>query len=505
MSAPLSFEPLYYKERLNLINPTGDVGVATLWTPVNTAVDYMKNLGIDLGPETSRIAVVANLYGDGLAQMIRNLLWNPQIRHLLIFGQPLTEAGAELENLLTLGAEPVEDMGQKRLLIRGTDRKLDSHFDPSLLQGYYKIKRYGKPSLPETKQGVGTFFSDLPPPVPAARDRIEAPLPQFKPNFFPSEARSHTITRRRPLDAWEEVVCRIMRFGVPSVAGVTKQRLELQNLKVVITEPVEDRDEDLRPYGYSREKFARYQQEFLCGDVPEDVQYTYGSRMRGGWPGLDGRTDDAVTFIANKLAESPSERSAFISIWHTPEDLFAPEERSRPCLASLFFRVFQGHLTLNATFRLHNVMSAWLMNVYGLIALQREVAEKAGGLPIGPITVVSQSISIDPDSQDRFAVAQQILANKIDDLELDRETGKRILREDPNGYFTFTTDNETSEIVVDLKMGGETLQRYRGKTAESVENQISRDNAISDIGHALYVGRQLAIMEQRLKKGQAES
>lgn len=495
----LAFEALYFPERLSIVNPTGDVGVATLWTPTDTARDFLRRLGVDLDPSSSRVAVVANLYGDGLPQMIRNLLWNPQIRHLLVFGQDMSGSARELECLLTKGVEPAERMGQQRYRIVGTERYLDMQFDPALLAGRYNVACFGKPSLDETKDGITAFFATLPPVQAPDRQRVEAPLPSFKPVYFPSEPRAHTVVRRRPLDAWEEVVFRIMRFGIPSVASGTKQRLELQNLKVVVTEPVPDADDHLRPYGFSLAEFAAYQQNLLNGDLPETLAYSYGNRLRGYWRTPDGTVVDTLTVAAEKLAADPTSRGAYMSLWDPSYDMVAPDSQSTPCLVSLFFRVFQGRLTLSATFRAHNTMSAWLKNLYGLMAVQRFVAERANDLPLGAITVVSHSISVDPGSTERFDLAQQIKDAKKDDLELDRASGKRDLREDPNGYFTFTIDEETAEIVADLKAGGETLTRYRGRTAQEIEAQIARDDAISELSHALYVGRQLAIHEARLK------
>lgn len=494
-----TFEALYFSERLKVVNPAGDIGVATLWTPTDTAMGFLQRLGIDLAPKTSRVAIVANLYGDGLPQMIRNLLWNPQIRHLLVFGQDMSGSAAEIESLLTKGVEPAERMGQQRYRIIGTERYLDTQFDPALLVGHYSIACFGKPSLNETKEGVTAFFAGLPPVQPSVRDRVEAPLPSFKPKYFPSEPRAHTIVRRRPLDAWEEVVFRVMRYGIPSIASGTKQRLELQNLKVVVTEPLPDADEHLRTYGFSRAEFSAYQQNLLNGELPETLAYSYGNRLRGYWRGANGTVIDTLQVAVDKLSADPTTRGAYITLWDPSFDLVAPDAQSTPCLVSLFFRVFQGRLTLSATFRAHNTMSAWLKNLYGLMAVQQLVSERAGNIPLGAITVVSHSISIDPGATERFDLAQQIKDAKKDDLELDRASGKRELREDPHGYFTFTIDDETAEIVADLKAGGETLARYRGRTAQDIESQIARDEAISELSHALYVGRQLAIHEARLK------
>jgi len=42
------------------------------------------------------------------------------------------------------------------------------------------------------------------------------------------------------------------------------------------------------------------------------------------------------------------------------------------------------------------------------------------------------------------------------------------------------------------------IKEYRGSTSEAIERELARDEAISDISHALYVGRELARAENRL-------
>ncbi|CAK0753213.1 Thymidylate synthase [Azospirillaceae bacterium] len=501
MGSPMAlFEPLYFSDRLHVINSAGDIGVATLWTPVSTAIDFLARAGVDLSSVESRIAVVANLYGDGLPQMIRNLLWNPQINHILILGQDLSGSGRELENLLTKGVVRAERLGQPRFRIIDTERFLDIDFEPAHLTTGCSATRFGKLGS-QTMEDVRAFFAKLGPPCAPERLRIHAPLRDYQPSYFPSEPRGHTIVRRRPLDAWKELVFRTMRHGIPSIASGTKKRLELQNVKVVVKEALDDHDEDLNFYGFSLVDFRAYQESFLCPEKPEDVHYSYGFRLRAHWSDPDGRPLDALQRAAEILRADSTSRGAYLSLWDPTLDMTLGGERSAPCLVSMFFRVFQDRLTLTATFRAHNIMSAWLRNFYGLMAAQRMVAAQAGDLPLGAITVISHSISIDPTAMERFDLAQQITRDKKDDRELDRETGKRILREDPNGYFTFTLDPEAGEIVADLKLDGETLTRYRGARAQDIETQIARDQAISELSHALYVGRQLALLEIELGSG----
>ena len=75
---PLEFKPLYHSESLYLFNPYGDVSITTLWSRPAQVIKWLEQQGIDLAPQTSRVAVIANLYGNGLPQMLRNLLYNPQ-------------------------------------------------------------------------------------------------------------------------------------------------------------------------------------------------------------------------------------------------------------------------------------------------------------------------------------------------------------------------------------------------------------------------------------------
>ncbi len=118
------------------------------------------------------------------------------------------------------------------------------------------------------------------------------------------------------------------------------------------------------------------------------------------------------------------------------------------------------------------------------MAVQRYVAEKLGQKG-GAITVYSQSITIDRKELGR---AKEIAAEK-----------KYRVVEDPNGYFRITLDGEN--IVVEHCTGDVILKRYEGRKASRLQHEIARDCALSDIGHAIYLGRQLQRAEECIKTG----
>ena len=73
----MEFVPLHFGDRLTIINPRGTIGVVTLWSKPDYVIDRFRQAGVDLDEATSPIAVFGTLYGNGLREMLRNLLYNP--------------------------------------------------------------------------------------------------------------------------------------------------------------------------------------------------------------------------------------------------------------------------------------------------------------------------------------------------------------------------------------------------------------------------------------------
>jgi thymidylate synthase len=207
-----------------------------------------------------------------------------------------------------------------------------------------------------------------------------------------------------------------------------------------------------------------------------DETYNYGHRLRTYF-GLD-----TLAACADRLKADPEDRKSYVALWNTARDLTAKE--GRPCLVSLFFRKFEDKLTLSATFRTHNAMDAYPMNLYGLHAIQSWVAKEAGLVP-GAFVVISHSLGLDPRELDR---AMLIIGKRPFKVNLD-----------PMGYFRVTLDGK--DILVEHRFEDVTLKEYRGKKAERLQHEIARDVALSDINHAIYLGRQLAKAEMALKNG----
>lgn len=485
--APLLFDPLYFGDRLLVINPAGVIGVVTLWSRPEYVRERFQEAGVDLNPATSPVAVFGTLYGNGLREMLRNLLWNPQIQELWLCGRDLSGSRTELLHFFRYGLEPVPDAAIQYLStdglprhpwrIVGTHRLIDGLVTPEHFARPPRLVDLGSPEGEGSLERVRAAWAAFRPPMIEDLRRPEAvpPLPQVHIEHFPSNPRAHQVVQESPLEAWLELVYLLRRFG-RRVRLAKGERLELQNLRVVVEEPHKAAPEQLRELNLDPQRVERYYQDFLLAELPPDASYTYGHRLRRYF-GVD-----APAVLAARLEADPEDRKAYFTLWDNCRDLTGAE--SRPCLVSVYVRKFDGRLTLTATFRTHNGLDAWLLNFYGLMRLQREIAGQVG-LPPGAITVFSHSISLDPRELDRaLAVA-----------------GKRRwrLRLDPMGYFRVTLDG--GEILVEHRYGDATLTEYRGKSAVSLQHQIARDLALSDLNHAMYLGRQLARAELALKEG----
>lgn len=473
----MTFDALYYGDRVNVINPAGDVGLITLWSPFRTV---SRKLAALLDPGASRVAAVANLYGDGMLAMLCNLLYNPQVRHLVAVGEDLgLPTCDELDAFLAHGVEDDEMLGRPVWRVPGTARVFPvvPGFEPERLRRL-SFRSFGKLSREGLAEQVASYVNGLP-NREAGGERVRVELPSAaEPAFRPSG--SHEVVRRRPLDCWEELVVRAMRFGRP-VELRKGARLELVNAKAVITDPAVEDAGELARYGFDLDRFRAYQERILDPALPDGISYTYGNRLRD------------LPAVIELLRTDPETRGAYVSLW-LPEDLGA---RSKPCLVSLFFRLRDGRLTLTATYRSHNLLWAWLENAYGLMAVLDRVASGAA-LAAGPITVISHSLAIDPASP-RYGVAEALAAGWKTDDDLDRSAGKYALRQDPNGYFEVSADRDRGVIVAEHRYGGMLVKRYEGERAVAIEREVAADMAVSLVSHAMWLGRELTAKEQMLR------
>lgn len=475
----MKLDLLCYSDKVTVLNQEGSVAVLTLWSKVDTV---MKKFG-EFPP---CVAAISNYYGDGINQLLVNLLYNPQIRHIIILGNNRTGSSEELNSYFQNGIEKVKINGSEQFRVKGTtrlineslsDQELFTNREPTIIV----VSQEDRPLDHQIELLRLELEQIKPQHINAERIKIELKEPKIE--VCPSIQAGHQIVTDNPLDAWGELLFCIQRFGLPTKLS-KGDRKELLNLKVVITDPKWQTDEQYEKYNLKKDNLQRYCQMMMEPTLDSDTSYTYGNRLQQYFE------YDMVEKVVKRLAEDSEDRKCYLALWDPYRDMNDNNQdgskRGHPCWVGGFFRVYSGALTLSVTFRTHRAYTAWIENVHGLMNLQFTVAQKLG-LPVGSLTVLSHSISIDPG---QLPLVESIVKSR-----------KWKMRDDGRGEVVF--DLKDGKAIVEHKMSGVLIKRYESSNIEALGHHLAQDMLVSDLNHMLYVGRQLGKLQMCIKHGLA--
>ncbi|MDR1872579.1 MAG: hypothetical protein LBS60_11785 [Deltaproteobacteria bacterium] len=491
----LEFQWAVTANKIILVNPVGTVSICCMWTPASFLEKTWQKEAPELFAPTSPICLIGGLYGGGLKIMLRNLHHNPQIDTLILLGKDFSGV---VEHVVNFFQGKVIKTGQKQLykfadgrqeelekiLIEGqeTSHSLDELIQPDLFASRPTVLNWTRDPQSVDPAKLRAFLKTYRPKEPAPNVRPPAiPLPRPVIATFPSELAGQTVVAETIPEAWVEVLFRLSRFGPLIRLRNGKERNELLNLKVVITNPGGTAPEDLSAYNLSESRIEAYKADLLKSELEDGGSYTYGHRLRAYFG------QDQLARAAQDLAVDLDSRHAYITLWDNQRD---PEGSDAPCLVSLFFRKIDRIVHLTATFRSHNGARAWPVNCFGLWGLLSTVVSLANSqegktetrdLTPGQLTVISQSISLDPSEITEVAGLLAKRKNRPYQMVLD-----------PHGYFKVTLNPEDKLILVwHFNHEDELVAQYEGATPGDLIRELTNHLALSDLGHALYLGGQL--------------
>ena len=487
----MEFKPIYFKEKLNslsvslnpengklnIINPRGNSALVTLWSKIAGSGGFwekIENSHPSLLKPVSPLAIVSNLYGNGLPQMLSNLAYNPQIERIAISGGNASGSAEALENFFEKGVKKEIIGGINMLTIEGTQFPLPNELHPCNFRYKPEIARFNSGDL----EGICNFVSHTSPRSYQESDRlvINIPTPVFK--DFPSDITFHNVSTEKPLEAWMEVMHLLDRFGVNlELTGDKGKRRALFNLDVNVSNPTFEDEGNLKKFGYNPDELREYRETMINPQKQTDKTYTYGNRLREYF-GID-----ALKVCGYRLKANPMDRHSLVSLWDTSKDLIHQgADSSSPCFTDAYFDLVNGNLMMTAHFRTHNAVSAWLTNLYGLRAIQEKVSEYSGIQP-GQLNIRSRWIGIDPDNAKSIRAQKLIKENRKIPLEVN----------DPRGYFiTEVRDNQI--IVGHYSQRGILLREYAGNPKD-IKDELRLERAISDPDHAFWLGYNTAKAE----------
>ncbi len=475
--------PPYKDSMLIFGNIKSQVAVCTLWTKREFVAEKLN---------MDKIAVVGNLYSPkkGISFMIRNICANPNIRNLVICGLDNSGSGQAVIDLVNNGFEKFEDKinGNSYWKVKsGVESRIDIEIDEQALEMLCKkmnvIDLRKENDYNVIQKRIDNISQDLEPFLPKPHFFPEPGRKDI--NLYPSEPTVHVIRGEKIAEVWVKILDEILKFGITDLTSYQNQQKEIIDLVSVVSG--EDPYDLFIPEWLPNDKLhlENYLPTILTGVCPSGASYTYGSRMRSYFD------VDQVQSVIDEIKKEKYSRRAVISLLDPEVDCGS---KNPPCLNHCWFRIQNDKLHLISTLRSNDMFEAWPENAFGLRMLQSLVLEKIMGsypeVKIGDLIMHSLSAHIYDDSWDD---ARGVVKKHLN--EAAKHPRNCI---DPRGNFIIKS--EDGNISVEHYSPDDILlNTYKGEKAMPIYMQISRNGAISNINHAIYLGTELQKAEESLK------
>lgn len=512
--------PIYYKDRLFIANPRSNIAIITLWTPMETILSKL---------DQNMFCVGGQLYSKrGINYVIRNILANPIIDTIIICGSNLSGSAESLINFVEKGIDKENNViGVEKSTI---DKEIDREYLEKFRKNIKIVNLAGeiRPDFIQkvlydyhTQKGSKSYWCE--PKIFSESEKIELKLEKF-----PSEKSTYLIRSGYIKDAWVQALQKIMKFG--SKKGMIKvgEVKELVNLIIVVEEENPNKPDIPDWFNFDKNDLKLYYKNFFSKEISSE-DYNYGQRMFShplGIPINDYKSlnnsktaytfkerypyyDELGCFTLNqieevylKLKNYKYDRGAIVSIWNPwidnlnkgwQSDEKVQKAGNVPCLTQIQFAYRDHVLHMTAYFRSNDIFNAWPRNAFALRKLQFDIAKKLDMKP-GFLTTISSLAQI---YEANFNDAGKILEKFKDKVFCRYDMrGNFIVELDGNEIVVKHTDASGNEILEEFRIDGMT-PRAAIRLGDAIINNLG----ISEIGHAMDLGRELQKAEIAVKNG----
>jgi thymidylate synthase len=516
--------PIHYKDRLYFANLKSNVGIVTLWSPLQTILPKLNQEHFYVGGQ---------LYSKrGINFMIRNILANPVLDTILICGANLSGSAESLVNFVEKGID------ENNNVIGVEKSPIDIEIDKSALELFRKnvkiVNLAGEFKVDVIQKELEKHFKGEIKPWAEPQTFPEAE--KVTAEKFPSEKTTYNIRSESIKDAWVQILRHLMKFG--SKKGMIKvgEVRELVNIVTVIEDEDPYKPDIPEWFNFNIDDLKLYYKGFFSKDA-ESEDYNYGQRIFShplGIPNEDYKSpnntkmagecinalmhqciedkktiDELRGFTLNqieevylKLKSYKYDRGAVVSIWNPWVDNISKGWQSDenvksagnvPCMTQLQFAYRDHKLHLTAYFRSNDMFDAWPRNAFALRKLQFDLAKKLDLKP-GLLTTIS---SLGQIYEPNFDEAKKIV-EKFKDKAFCRNDmrGNYIIEVEGKEIVAKHTDTSGNEILEEFRIDG-TLPKSAMKMADILVNNLG----LSEIVHALDIGRELMKAEIAVKNG----
>lgn len=501
--------PKYYRDKLHIANLSSNIGIVTLWTPMQA---ILPNLDQNL------FSIGGQLYSKrGINFIIRNILANPIINTLLICGANRSESAEALINLIEKGID------SKHNVVGVEKSPIDIQIPLAAISEFRKNVKIVNLTNNSNFREIGEELKKLKQVKGTKWQKPEIfPEPEIQETGkFPSEKTGFTVRGRYIKDVWPQALAAINKFG--SEKGMIKvgKVKELVNLITVIEDEDPNKPDIPDWFNFNKSDLKLYYKGFFEKES-KSGEYGYGERMFSYPSGLPtnnyrsvsnntltkaSKKNSEMKFnqleeIYIKLKDYKYDRGAVISIWNPwidnvakgwMDDTVKTKSGNVPCLTQLQFAYREHRLFLTAYFRSNDIFDAWPRNAFALGKLQFDLAKKLGQKP-GFLTIISSLAQI---YENNFEETKKILK---------KFENKVWCRYDPRGNIIIETIGEQIIIKHMDTSGNEVLKEYKvnGKLAKSAQiasDLLASDMVFSEVGNAMDIARELQKAEISIKTG----
>lgn len=186
--------------------------------------------------------------------------------------------------------------------------------------------------------------------------------------------------------AHELIVKEIYNKGYERITTKGEKTLEIDGSCIVIDNPfTEPMVSERAPFG---KLFAEQYADQILNGTKADFDYTYHNLLFRYEYDLNGpacNIFNQVAYVINELKDHPTSRQAVMSLWNPPLHF---DMENCPCLNHVQCVIIDGKLCMNVTFRSNDMCAAFGQNAFGLVHLQKYIADSLG-LPVGRYQHVS--------------------------------------------------------------------------------------------------------------------
>ncbi|MEI2580707.1 thymidylate synthase [Scytonema sp. PRP1] len=467
-----------------LIYGQGQTAVITGWTVKSAIAKHLH---------PQEYAVIGQLYSPtrGLNFLIRNLLFNPHVRYLVVLNATKEDknagAGSCLLDFFRNGFEEgLSDTGRLAYVIRSTiPGYIDIEVDANALEKLRQSIEFKEAKSTAEACTLAKSFAEREAVEPWGLP-LEFPMPTVVPTVLPGPRYGHRIEGKTIAETWVKIIHLIKTTGTIRPTAYDGQWQELIDLIAIVTSEPEKFYFPEPNYLPIDPSFIQEYISQILDDAPkqEGVKYTYGQRLRSHFD------CDQIQLCIDKLVADINSARVVMSLW----DVGHESTDSPPCLNHIWVRIVDNELSITATFRSNDMFSAWCANAMGLRALQRHIRDEicrrsTHSLKMGPLITISQSAHIYDDCWEN---AEKVIQSQYGKICQQRDYA------DPTGSFVITVQDGKILVEQMTPGSGEVVNCYSAKSAKQLYQQIAADCPGLQVEHAMYLGTELQKAELAL-------